>query len=49
MTPTQAINFEHEIGRLCDKEGVWLTVSRDLKPDLKMIRMEISIKVEQEK
>ena len=47
MTQTQALSLEKELLELCRKHGVWVTVERELKPDLRMIRVkEISIKID---
>lgn len=49
MTKDEAIATQETIRKICDRDGVWLTLAHDLKPDLKMIKMEISIKVDDEK
>ena len=47
MNPSQAVKVESEVAKLCEKHpGVWMTVSKELRPELKMIRIEISIKVD---
>jgi hypothetical protein len=38
--------FQEEIETICDTKGVWLKIEHDKKPDLKVIRIEITIKVE---
>ena len=49
MNPSQAIKVESDIRKLVEKyNDVWFTVSRDMRPELKMIRLEISIKVDDE-
>jgi len=48
MTKNEALATQDTIKKICDSDGVWLTLTHDLKPDLKMIKMEISIKVEKE-
>jgi len=48
MTPTEAIAIQREFEKLCNEKGLWMKVEHDKKPDLKMIRLEISIKVEEE-
>lgn len=48
VTPTEAIAIQHEIQKACVQKGLWVKVEHDNRPDLRMIRMEISIKVEDE-
>jgi len=46
MTQTQAENIQQEIMRLCAKHGLWSKTEREHKPGLKMIKIEVSIKVD---
>ena len=50
MTKPQALELQKEIEALCDKHGIWVKVEHDKKynqkPELRMIRMEVSIKVD---
>ena len=47
MTSTQAHKIESEILIVCLKHPeVWVTVSKEMRPDLRMVKIEISIKVE---
>lgn len=46
MTKTQAMQAEKEFIMLAEKHGsVWINSTRELRPDLKIIRLEISLKV----
>ena len=50
MDKTAALKVQSEFESLCKKYGLWFTIEREEKPDLKMIRIkEISIKVDKEK
>jgi hypothetical protein len=44
-TREQAIQIQQELERVCNKYGLWITVTLDKRPDLKMIKMETSIKI----
>lgn len=46
MTNTEAVIVQQEIQKLCEQRGLWYKVEHECKPDLKMIRIEISVKVE---
>lgn len=47
MNLLQADKFQSEIFKLCERTpGVWVTISRELRPELRMIRVEISVKVD---
>jgi len=46
ITNDKALQLQKEIELFCLKHDLWLTVEQTLKPDLKMIRAEISIKVD---
>lgn len=46
VSKAQALQIQAELEDLCRKYGLWFTVQHELKPDLKMIRIqEISIKI----
>lgn len=46
MTKNQAMQAEKEFIALAEKHGsVWINATRELRPDLKIIRLEISLKV----
>lgn len=49
MKKAQAEKIVSELRAVCKKHGLWLSVLREEKPHLKMIRIqEISIKVEED-
>ena len=45
MNREQALAVQQEFERICNKYGVWITVTHDKRPDLKMIKIETSIKI----
>jgi hypothetical protein len=48
MNEPQAIKVEEEIKAVaCRHSGVWMTVSKEMRPELKMLKIEISIKVDE--
>jgi len=48
VNPSQAIKVEDSIRKLCEQQqGVWFTVSKEMRPELRMIKIEISIKVDE--
>ena len=49
MTKDEAIKFMGDIECLCEKHDMFLSIGLDKRPDLKMIRMEVFIKIDQEK
>ena len=46
MTQQQAENIQQEILSICNKHGLWSKVELERKPGLKMIKVEVSIKVD---
>ena len=47
MTPDKAQKVLNEIRSICEKNGLWFSVTSEMKPDLKMIRInEISIQID---
>jgi hypothetical protein len=46
MKKDEALRLVEEIQSICTKRGLWCTVEFERKPDLKMIKIEISIKIE---
>ena len=48
MNEPQALKVEDEIHSVVLKHpGLWMTVSREMRPELRMIKIEISIKVDE--
>lgn len=48
MNEPQAMKVEEEIKAVaCRHSGVWMTVSKEMRPELKMLKIEISIKVDE--
>lgn len=47
MKEEEARQVLAEIDKLCKERGLWLRVIEDNKPELDMLKIEISIKVEQ--
>jgi hypothetical protein len=45
LTRDKALRVQEEIEHVCNKYGIWVTVTYEKKPDLKVIKMETSIKV----
>jgi len=48
MTPVQALITERELEALCRKNQLWYEVSKSHRPELKIIKYEIQIKVEEQ-
>ena len=46
MTNDKALQLQKEIELFCLKHDLWLTIEQTMKPDLKMIRAELFIKVD---
>ena len=46
LTKDEALKLQNQIEAICEKENVWCGVIHEKKPDLKCIRLELSIKVE---
>ena len=46
MTKAEAQTLREKILRLCAAEGQWVVLSEELKPNLKMIKLEVSIKID---
>lgn len=46
MTQGQAIELQKQIEAICRKHDLWAKVEYDNKPKLKMIRMEVFIKID---
>lgn len=46
MTKFEAEDLRDEILRLCSDNHQWVVVSEEKKPDLKMIKLEVSIKID---
>ena len=46
MTKEEATKFQKNIESVCKAFNVWYTVTHMRKPDLKSIKMELSIKVD---
>ena len=48
MNECKAMMVEEEIKELASRySGVWITVSKEMRPELKMLKIEISIKVDE--
>ena len=48
MTKPEAMALQAKIEALCNQEGVWSRVGHDRRPELRMINIEITIKVDGE-
>jgi len=48
MTKTQAIKIQEMIESLCKREKVWYEVTKENRPNLGKIKIELSIKVDGE-
>jgi hypothetical protein len=46
MTKSEAMSLRDKILRLCDAEKQWVVVSEERKPNTKMIKLEVSIKID---
>ena len=46
MTQSDALAVQRELENLCIEKGLWYKTEYDCKPNLKMIRIEITLKVE---
>ena len=46
MTKPKAEDLRDQILKMCADEGQWVVVSEENKPDLKMIKLEVSIKID---
>lgn len=46
MTEPEAKKVEAELKKVIDLYGLWSTVTEDRRPDLKMITIEVQIKVD---
>jgi len=47
MNEPQALKVEQEIRTVASRNpGVWMIVSKEMRPELRMVKIEISIKVD---
>lgn len=46
MKKSEALVLQQKIEALCKKNDQWVDVKHEQRPELKMIRMEISIKID---
>jgi hypothetical protein len=47
MKESEALQFQKVIEQICRQGGVWVVVTHESKPDLKAIRIELSVKIDQ--
>lgn len=46
MTRPEAIKLKESLLDFCKDKGLWVAVSEERKPDLKTIKLEISLKID---
>lgn len=46
MTEAEVIKVKDELKRVIDSHGLWSKVTEDRRPDLKMMTIEVQIKVD---
>jgi hypothetical protein len=47
MKEADALKLQQELEKICDAKKVWMVVTHERRPDLKAIKVEVSIKIEQ--
>ena len=46
MDEAKALKIQQELEEYCTKNGLWCVVQHEKKPDLKLVVVEISIKID---
>ena len=46
MTKTEAFNLRDKILELCQVSGQWVSITEEHKPNVRVVKLEVSIKID---
>jgi hypothetical protein len=47
MTKTEAFELRDKILEMCRAKNQWVAITEERKPDVRMVKLEVSIKIDQ--